>query len=190
MTISRLKYLPAILLLFISSSRVEAGGRKITVITKSDMVFTGELLSVRAKEILISLRVDADDSALARTPALIRVIPDSVIRTIHSTGESHVGQGMAIGTGIGLGAGLVGLFIMESKASNSSSFGESLDYGLGGPALGATLTLGGFLIGTIAGAASSTSDINMGISEPLDFQKLVTSSRYSQDEPDFLRKVK
>ena len=171
-------------------SRGDAVGRKIVVITHQGSVLTGELLSVRAKSIVLSYEVGLDDSLLARAPELASVIPDSAISSIHSEGKSHVGEGLLIGSGIGLVTGITATILMESRATHSSTLDESINYGLGGPILGTGLLVGGMLIGTIAGATSSTQDIDMGISGPINFQKLVSASRYQSDEPEFLRAVR
>jgi hypothetical protein len=167
-----------------------AGGREVTVVTTSGESFSGELLSLRSRELVLTTAVDASDSVLAHSPGLILRLPYGDIAAVRAEGHSNLGKGIAIGMGAGIAAGLVAFAVTANDESDGphtlTGFGEKIESTMSGAVMFGTFTAGGLLLGTVFGAASSQSDIDMDENIALNIGQLRSDVRYPYREPDFL----
>ncbi len=161
-------------------------GRKTRVISGSGDTITGELLSVRPKELLLSPRPGIDDDILAQTTSMIRRVPITTISNLHIEGESKIFQGMGIGFAAGAFVG--GALGFASGDDQSGFFRLTAgDKALIGGAAGGLL---GLIVGTIAGVSSSQSEVDLGHVQFNDLVTLRAAARYPDEEPGFLKDLK
>jgi len=178
----------------VEADRVFAGprseGARVILLLNSGQQIHGELLSVRDSALVISTIEDIHEKELASQTASIHVIKNQEILHVTIKGKSKVLKGMVQGFLIGAGAGaLLGLATYQPCPPKSFI---CLDFGPGVAAAGGAILLGGagFLIGTIAGIASSRGD---KVIEPLpgrDLSLLKPYARFPLEEPEFLGKIK
>ncbi|MBI1805063.1 MAG: hypothetical protein HY033_08895 [Ignavibacteriae bacterium] len=167
-------------LLMIAYNTLLAGGREITIATRSGQKITGELLSARPNELLLSYGEDIDDALLAQNTNLILRVPAVDIETVRAEGHSNVLIGMAIGTGVGLLTG-------EKIAGSIHDNGKQWDFS--GIGIGIGLIFVGLVGGTIVGAATSSGDIDIEEPQAGALMELKSEARYSLEEPSFLKKL-
>ena len=168
--------------LTLSINESRANGATVAILLSTGETITGELLSVRDSSIIISTSESFDERELES----IATIRNQDIETVIIEGESKVLQGMGLGVLIGGGIGaLIGLASGDdTQGFIRFSAGEHA-------AIGAVLFGGvGFVIGTIAGIATSTGDKMMEALMDYDFSSLKTVARFPVGEPEYLRAIK
>ncbi len=172
-------------------STANAGGRTVHVLLRDGSSVTGELIIVRVNGLsLYTGQEDVSDETLLRDPKYLTSIPLSNIESVHSKGESHVGSGMLIGTGVGL---VMGLTIAAVAASNEPEPKDPLDgiaTAVAEPMAMAAVTamgmLGGFTAGTLVGIASSSSDLDLYTLDTRELTQLALCSRFpNQGRPGY-----
>lgn len=161
-------------------------GKGVKVLLNNGQEIEGELLSVRDSSLVISTLEDSDIKDLStQTAGLIAVRNQDIFHVILK-GRSNILKGMGLGTLIGGGfGGFLGLASGDDPPG-WFSFTAGEKAAMGAIAFGAV----GFLVGTIAGVASSSGD---EIVEPLlnqDFSSLRPIARFPDKEPEFLKKIK
>ncbi len=163
-----------------------AQGADVVLLVKSGEEISGELLSVRDSSLIISTLEDADIKELSTQRAGILAVRNEEVFHVVIKGKSNILKGMGLGTLIGGGfGGFLGLASGDDPPGwFSMTAGEKA--AVGAIAFGAV----GFLVGTIAGVASSSGD---EIVEPLlnqDFSSLKPVAKFSEKEPEFLKKIR
>jgi len=178
--------LTLISLVMIAQALLFAGGREISVMTKSGDRFVGELLSVRTGELLLSPVKDIEEEELERNPGEIIRIPSSSIDSVWAEGHSNTFKGMGTGFLIGAGTGAVIGFAGGNDRPGFMSFSAGEKAAIVGLGLGGT----GLIIGTVVGALSRSDEINMPHREFDSLVWLKPDARYPDVEPSFLNSLK
>ncbi len=157
-----------------SSSRLE--GARVVLQLDSGQQFSGQLLSVRDSALVISIQNGS-----------LLTIRNQEILYVVVKGESRVFEGM--GTGFLAGAAwgaLTGLARGDDSKNQIPSFTAGQKAVVGGIAFGAV----GFLVGTIAGIASSSGDKLVKPLRNNDFSSLKPFARFQGNEPSVLNGIK
>ncbi len=172
-----------ICLCVIGLSTAKAGGRNVTVYLRDGSAMIGELVRVRADGISIyTLQQDVSDETLLLLPRHLTDIPLSNIQRITSEGQSHIVAGMLIGTGVGLatGAAIAAVSVSNTPEPKNplDAFGTAMGEGIGAAAITGIGLLGGLAVGTLVGAAASSSDLEMHTFDIKELTKLSEAARF------------
>jgi hypothetical protein len=178
-----------ILLVMALSQTVIAGGRVVTIVDKSGLTFTGELLTVRPSGLVISYVVNVQEEKLKTHPELMKGFAFDDIRVFTAKAESHTGEGFAMGTLAGIGVGVVAAAEIGRNTRDSRDFlGMSQIVNSGTAFIGCMA--GGMIVGAVLGSAASHDEIIIGNPAPEDLLKLAPASRFSETEPQWLKSMK
>lgn len=166
----------------LSGSRSE--GAKVVLFLSDGQEVTGELLSVMDSALVISTVEGADGESLQTQSWSLLVVRNQEILYVVVKGESKVLKGMGIGflAGATLGAS-IGLASGDDPKNQFFSFTAGEKAEMGGIAFGGI----GWLVGTIAGIASSTRDKVVEPLENIGFSSLKPLARNQGTVPDSLR---
>lgn len=183
-------YLRIVILIVLFQNIANSSGKIITAIDTSGKGMRGELLTLRADEIILSLKPGASEKALQENPMLLIRVPKESIRGIEIEGHSHVGEGIALGATFGLMSGIV---IGSSSTHETHTIGDifqPVETAANTLACGVIGLIGGGLIGGIIGDASSNNYEYIDLSNPRVYGTLHRFVRYQGDEPQFLKNIK
>lgn len=154
-------------------------GSEIIVLQKNGTETSGNLLSVRQGSILI-YNQECDDEVIDSN--CVDTFNSSEIRKVVISGQSNVGWGVGIGLLLGTAVAVTGIIV----GNESSTLDEGMTIGVTFFSIGVAIAAAG----TIIGIASSTPDIVIEPFSEDDIKGLRVYSRYSQGEPDELKKNK
>lgn len=161
-------------------------GKEVRVLLNNGQEIEGELLSVRDSSLVVSTLEDFDpDDQVAQTRGIITLGNQEILRVVLK-GESKILKGMGLGTLIGGGFGAALGFASGDDPPGWFSLTAGEKSVAGGIVFGAV----GFIIGTVAGLASSSRD---KIVEPLpdqDFSSLRPFAKFPEKEPEFLKQIR
>jgi hypothetical protein len=170
----------------LQEGKYQTQGADVILLLKTGHQISGELLSVSDSTLIISTLGEVDIKVLSTQSAGIIAVRNEEIFHMVIKGKSNVLKGMILGTLVGVGFHvLVGLAAGANplKAYFTDADPEARKAGVTYGALGLT-------VGTIAGIASSSRD---KVIDPLlhqDFSFLRSFARFSDEEPQFLKKIK
>ncbi len=159
-------------------STANAGGRTVTLFLRDGTAISGELINVRIDQITVCAgSAERSDKDLLQNPTYLTNVPVGEIEKIYSEGHSHVAMGMLVGTGVGTALGAIWGAATERNEKENSAEGFA-------PVLGGAMGLmGGFIIGTISGIASSSHDLELRELTPGELSSLARSARFAEEGP-------
>ena len=172
-------------LMVFAGSLVTAG--EITIYKKSGEHVTGQLLSVRGDELLVSRLNHADNWELAKRPDAILRVPVADIESLKAEGHSKVLLGIVVGTVIGMTSGLITGMALDNESRGG---GCVVTQDIRPFVAFAGLTAAGLLGGAITGAGLSTDDTLIRYPDADALKYLRDEARYKEQEPAFLQELK
>ncbi len=179
-----------VLLLFAlasTASELFASGRGIQLLMKDSSSVGGEILFVRDSELLLSKQLGASKKELERDSSLIAVIRFRDIRGGVLAGNRHILDGAGIGAAAGavVGGFIGSASVHEDPSGSSEQAWEKWGTTIAGGFLG---LISGLAIGFIVGANIVTGEQAIDIADPVQVELLRAEARYTDEEPEFLRK--
>ena len=181
---ARLVFLILVPLLFVPASTLKAAGARITAHLKTGEAVSGELLAVTEDELLISKSPLLSEDKLKASPAEIIKVSRADIVDLAFNGQSHVVDGLLMGSIAGLVIGT----LVSYEPRGLDSFGSNFDgYGPGSRALILGF-IGGSVVGGLLGKAGSSSDQVIDFRGKKNLIFLRDFARYKEpNPPDFLQ---
>ncbi len=167
----------------------KAEGREVTLILKDGTAITGELLSVRDSSLVVDVLNRAWEVDVPSHSKGIVVVRNHRVQSAVIKGKSNVLKGMGLGTLIGAGSGAI---VGAARGDTPRTFPYGGTSTAREKAVAGAIGLGavGFLVGTVVGLISSSRDKDV---EPLlnqDFSSFRPVARFSEEEPESLKKIK
>jgi hypothetical protein len=164
----------------------DARGAWVTLVCRDSRTIEGELLSARDTALVITTKEDESEDFLLDHPEVLVTVTYQDVKRMIIRGQSRVGAGMGKGFLIGAGTGaLLGLASGNDQRGFPIAFSAGAKALIGGVMLGAV----GFIVGTVSGIASSTSDkeiIPQSKEEPIVLRGF---ARYVSSEPEYLKAI-
>jgi len=199
---SKLLFLLFLPFSFVSPER-ESDPPEVVLTLINGEEFSGEILSVRDRTVILSTIYGASEDMLERMIHKVIAMELDSIKQLKVRGKSYVVTGMGVGGGIGaLTGGVIGV-TQEIPAIQNNNSRESWDYsidpvGCGGwlgkklenGVLGCAIGTGvGMFLGASVGAAFSGRDSILLLPTAIDAITLKTLSRYQDEEPEFIKAI-
>jgi hypothetical protein len=180
--LKKLFFAPIGFFLVLPNDQLLAQGADVSLLLKNGQEISGELLSVRDSSLVISTMEDANENDLSTQTVGIIAVRNEELFHVVVKGKSNIVTGMA--GGVLYGAALGGVLCSCIPAASGLSTPEERAAG-GAFVFGAI----GFVVGTIAGIASSSNDKLVEPRMNNDFSSLRPLARYPDKEPEFLQVI-
>ena len=146
----------------------------LITVTTSDSKYTGNLLYVDDEEVIIK-----ETENIEKSEDDILSIPTKEINHILIPGNSNIGTGAGVGFLSGFAIG----FIIGLADGDDPPGWFSMTAGEKGVTAGLVLGLGGLILGTVIGLASSSWDEDIEINSDYDFNELKKYSKFQTIHP-------
>ena len=178
----------------IENNVITKPGAKVLVMMSDGEEYTGELLTIRDRIMILCERYNSREKDLADSVFSFYTLRNRDIRYIEIKGEGNALYGIIFGgvTGALIGAGVYKGKDKEEEKAEENSF--NIDFGINfEPVTGCCI---GGLVGTIVGGIigyNLTDDEPIYASkksEDFDFTQLNIYSRYGGEEPEYLKEIK